>query len=503
MNDVAQTRNAHETTLAQSGSLSGLYPMTGIAGSSQRIEDVVRRTTGLQVRERDMAALSRWAAERARALALPTIERYGELLAEDSAVARRERELLTVKFTTGESYFFRDLGQFDLLAAKILPELIERRASKRKLRIWSAGCSTGEEAYSLAMLVDAMTPSLEGWEVLILGTDINSAALEKARRRVYREWSFRALDAERKQRYFDVHGDHWMIKESLRGRVDFRCLDLMGGRFPDPEAGLNEFDLILCRNVFIYLDVSAVSRITAKFAATLADDGYLLTGHNELFAHEVAPLRVRMFPQSAVFQKTSRAAVITGLGEALATIPVPVVAALPPPAIKPPAPRAASQGKPSPPPALPVERCDRLMQIAWREADSGMPDEASRSCREVIAINSLDPRPYFLLAQLAQERGDVPEAKILLNKVIYLDQTFVAAYLELGNLLAQSGDDTRARHMYKTVRTALERLPPQTVIAPYAESTATDILAYVDRLLGEQGGEAAAITAKNRPRRGS
>lgn len=479
--------------------------MPGIAGSGQRIEDIVRRTTGLQVRERDLAALSRWTAERAHALALPGIERYGEALAEDSAVARRERELLTVKFTTGESYFFRDLGQFDLLAAKILPELIERRASQRKLRIWSAGCATGEEAYSLAMLVDSLAPRLAGWEVLILGTDINSEALEKARRGIYREWSFRALDAKRKQRYFEARGDHWLIKESLRERVSFRSLDLMGDRFPDRETGLDEFDLILCRNVFIYLDAGAVSRITTKFAATLATEGCLLTGHNELFAHDVAPLRVRMFPQSAVFQKTSRATAETGLGEALATIPVPVVAALPP-AITSPAPMPARPVRPSPPsasPVTPAEICDRLMQAAWHDADRGMPDGAGKACREAIATNDLDPRPYFLLAQLAQESGDVPEAKTLLNKVIYLDHSFVAAYLELGNLLAQSGDDNRARRMYENVRTALGKLTPLTVIAPYAESTAADILAYVERLLGGQGVEVASATIQARPRQGA
>ena len=118
------------------------------------------RTAGLHLREQDLNALALWTAERLRKLALPGMEQYAQLLAQDSAVGRQERELLTVRCTTGESYFFRDPEQIDLLAAKLLPELIARRADQRTLRIWSAGCASGEEAYSLAMLVDELAPRL-------------------------------------------------------------------------------------------------------------------------------------------------------------------------------------------------------------------------------------------------------------------------------------------------------------------------------------------------------
>jgi chemotaxis protein methyltransferase CheR len=440
-------------------------------------------TAGLRVREQDVEALILWTAERVRKLALRGVEQYDQLLAEDSPAGRRERELLTVRFTTGESYFFRDRGQIDLLAAKLLPQLIVRRASERSLRIWSAGCASGEEAYTLAMLLDELASSLSGWKLLILGSDINSEALETARRGVYREWSFRALDEARRQRYFRPVGDQWQVEQRLRDMVTFRGVDLVRDDFPDPGTDLNEFDLILCRNVFIYLDAPAVGRITAKFAAALADGGYLVTGQSELFGHDTAPLRVRMFPQSAAFQKTAQPAAAS-LCEALAQVPVPAVAALLPAVeIKPRAARVAQRAASAPPLAPAAER-ERLLQAAWQHADRGRPDAAVEDCRKAIALAGFDPRPYFLLAQLAQERGDATGAKVLLNKVIYLDPTFVAAYLELGNLHAQGGDDVRARRMYETVRTALTKLPAPTPIAPYGESTAADVLAYVERLLG-------------------
>lgn len=469
----------------------------------ERVDELVRHATGLRVRESERQHLLHWTGERAHALRRSGVtgaEDYCRLLAEDSGIARIEREMLSAKFTTGESYFFRDQEQFDLLAATILPELIARRASERSLRIWSAGCATGEEPYSLAMLLDEFAPRLSGWNISILGTDINGEALDKARRGYYREWSFRALDMRRRQRYFLPRGDQWQIEPRLREMLSFRAVDLMRDRFPDIDAGLHDFDLILCRNVFIYLDARAVSRITAKFASALADGGYLITGHSELFGHEIAPLRVRMFAQSAVFQKTAQPQAEAGLGELLAKAHTHAFADMTPvaPTARParriaPA-RIAPQAPaaPAPRPAATSEDCDRLMQAAWQRADRGMPKEAAEACRRVIAITDLDPRPYFLLAQLAQERGDWAQAKTMLNTVIYLDPTFIAAHLELGGLHAQDGEDGRARRMYETVRAALAKLPAGTPVAPYSDSTAADILGYVERLLSRPAASGAA-----------
>jgi len=452
----------------------------------------IARVLGLRMRAQDVEILSHWIVERLRKLALPAIEQYAELLAGDSPAERQERELLTAQLTTGESYFFRDQGQFDLLASKLLPELIGRRASERRLRIWSAGCAAGQETYSLAMLVDELAPRIDGWNVLILGTDINSKALEQARGGAYGDWSFRALDETRKQRYFRARSDHWQIDQHLRDMVSFRKLDLIRDRIPDPEAGLNDLDLIVCRNVFIYLESHAVSRITAKIGEALADGGFLVTGHSELFGHDIAPLRVRMFPESAVFQKSAQPTAETGLGEALAKAQPPSAASfLQTAVVARQTPRYEQPALAKKPPAPPIEDCDLLVQTAWRHADRGRPDEAEGNCRKAIAIAAFDPRPYFLLAQLAQERGDSAQAKSLLNKAIYLDPNFIAAYLELGGLHAQDGDHPRARRMYEAVRAALTRLPAQTAIAPYKESTAADIHAYVERLLGGTEGLAA------------
>ncbi len=403
-----------------------------------------------------------------RALALQDVQSYGALLAEDSADGRRERALLAVAFTTGESYFFRDASQCDLLASTLLPQRIALRASNNvhRLRIWSAGCASGEEAYTLAMLVDQLSSQLARSEVLILGTDINADAIAAARAGRFGAWSLRALDAARKQRYFRFDGGQWQIDARLRQMVTFRTSDLLrGDHLDDVDAiGMHDFDLIVCRNVFIYLDPDAIGHIVASFAAALADGGYLVTGHSELFGQDTAPLSVRLFAQSAAFQKTAPAAT-GGLGAALAaTVPSTGAAA-----------------------AVPATDGDSLMQSAWRHADRGLLDCAQQECERAIAQAAIDtqpdPQPYYLLAQLAQQRGDRALARALLKKTIYADPSFIAAYLELAALYAQDGDRARARRMHETARTGLKKLPPQALVPPYRESSAADIAAHVERLL--------------------
>ena len=166
--------------------------------------------------------------------------------------------------------------------------------------------------------------------------------------------------------------------------------------------------------------------------------------------------------------------------------------AQPPVRIEEQAPRIEQRAVPMMPPAACAEGCDQLMQAAWRHADRGMADAAEQDCRKTIALAAFDPRPHYLLAQLAQERGDAMQANSLLKKVIYLDPSFIAAYLEIGALNARAGDMEHSRRMYETARRALSKLPATAAVAPYRDSTAADILAYVERLLCAPNGEIGA-----------
>jgi chemotaxis protein methyltransferase CheR len=354
----------------------------------------------------------------------------------------------------GETYYFRDHGQFDLLFLRLLPELIERRSGERKLRLWSAGCSTGEEPYSIALLLDQLLPEREGWDILILGSDIDPAALEKARLGRYGAWSFRMMPPLPHQQYFHRQGDVWELDARIRRMVTFRPLDLIGDVYPGGE--IHDMDLILCRNVLIYFAADAVDRVACKLTGALNQGGYLLTGHTELIGHRVRELQSRLFPEGVVYQRAAPAPV--------ARPPAPWSAARP--ASLPPRPPLA----PAPLPAL------RATDLAGARAhaDRGEYQQAEQACRRLLVDTPLAPEPHFLLAQLAQLRSDFDLADELLDKTLYLDPRCVAAYLELAALRERGAPSPRARVLRQVALNLVRELPDDAVIEPY-ETTAAEI----------------------------
>ena len=447
----------------------------------KRIRKIISGQTGVLLREHDDEALKKMIQERLRLLKLSSLEEYCQLLSsgEDS---RREQEQLATLLTTGETYFFRDKGQFALLKEKILPELIERRKSERSLRLWSAACSTGEEAHSLAMLLDELLPQQADWNILILGTDINSQAINKAQRGIYTQWSFRMVEAGLQRKYFRPHKDAWELDARIRGMVKFRAGNLLMDEFPDPASDLHDMDLILCRNTFIYFEPTMVDRIAVKLADTLAEGGYLVTAHGELHAHQVRGLRTRIFPESVAYQKgrieeagfrieqpktattaNARRLVVSAANPNTANVGIP----------------ASSQPTKSQSSIL-NPASQSCIESAWTQANLGDLDGAAQSCREAIKIDSFHTEPYYLLAQIAQERGDVAEARNLLKQVVYLDPAFIAAYLELGEIYAREGDTLRAQKMRAAAGGILKTLPADASVAAMGASTAGEILLYLE-----------------------
>lgn len=454
----------------------------------KRIRNLIASRIGLLVREQDDALLRQVVAERVRALHLAGAAQYGELLA-SPADLRGEREALATLLTVGETYFFRDLGQHALLQGSILPDLLERRKTERTLRIWCAGCSSGEEAYSLAILLDELMTDPSAWKIFILGTDINPGAIEKAKRGRYTEWSFRGISSERRQRYFRQHENTWVLADAIRNRVTFQTGDLVADPFPDEASGLYGMDLILCRNTFIYMAPQVVSHIADKFTETLAEGGMLITGHGELYAHHLGKLRARVFSESLGYQKVSE--------------PFCLPAARPPLALPRIAPEQAAVGLPAqrkiiaapaplPPPVATVTTSRDTaavseMQQIWQLANRGERDRAAQSCNALLAKNPLVAEPHYLLALLAQDRGDFAEARNLLKKVIYLDPSLTAAYLDLGDLYERDGDTARAGKMRLSARDLLKRLPGEEPVRFYGPATANAVLQYVDIQLSITG----------------
>lgn len=195
--------------------------------------------------------------------------------------SKKIEKLIIDAITTNETLFFRDKGPFELLQHKILPEVIDLRSSqsslKTRIKIWSAASSTGQELYSIAIVIKELLKDSTDYLFTLLGTDISDAAVAQASYGKYNRFEIeRGLDKKYLQKYFTLFGDSWKIKDEIRAMVNFKKINLM-----QPLTSLGKFDIIFCRNVAIYFTLEDRKKLFNKLAECLADDGYLVIGSTE------------------------------------------------------------------------------------------------------------------------------------------------------------------------------------------------------------------------------
>ena len=178
-----------------------------------------------------------------------------------------------------ETYFFRDRSPFDLLGASVLPRLAELRGSSKRIRIWSAGCSTGQEVYSLAMLFAEDPVRWSGWTIDILGSDVSEGAIQRARSGTYTQFEVqRGLGINQMVRWFEESPDGWRAVEPLRKHIRFQVHNLLE---PVPHPGQGQFDIVLCRNVLLYLSMDKKKLAFDRLASSLVADGLMMLGAGE------------------------------------------------------------------------------------------------------------------------------------------------------------------------------------------------------------------------------
>ena len=209
-----------------------------------------------------------------RSAGLPDLEALVQRMQRgDAELARQTIEAMT----TGETFFFRDRQPFAAFRETILPALLESRAAQRSLRIWCAACSSGQEPYSIAMILDEHSRQLSGWRVELLASDISRAAIDQARRGEYNQFEVqRGLPVDYLLRYFQREGERWRVSEFLRSRVEFREINLRS-----EFAGLGRFDVIFARNVLLYFDDDLKTSMLKRLAAQCDANGYLILGAAE------------------------------------------------------------------------------------------------------------------------------------------------------------------------------------------------------------------------------
>jgi chemotaxis protein methyltransferase CheR len=268
-----------------------------------RLKAAIAERFGIYIRSQDDAPFSKKIHGRVQTLKLSTYESYCDLLTSATDMSQSEWRELIHQVTIAETYFMRDKGHIYLLQSNILPELVKAQQANKSLRIWSAGCSTGEEAYSIAILLQEIISDIQNWRLQIIGSDLNPEVVQKARQAVYSEWSLRSLTDKQKSLYFTRQGTLWRLNENLRKMVTFYSNNLIDDDFGRTSTDFHNFDLILCRNVFIYFEPQAIKKVLRRFHAALKNNCYLITGHMELHGQRLQGLKVNVFPDAVVYQK--------------------------------------------------------------------------------------------------------------------------------------------------------------------------------------------------------
>ncbi len=355
-------------------------------------------------------------------------------------------EGLIARITIGETHFFRNRPQFEALEKYVLPEIIEKRRPIKRLRMWSAGCATGEEPYSLAILVKQLIPDLSDWNVFILATDINRTALEKAQKGEFGSWSFREVPPEFQAGYFSQDGSRFAITPAIRDRVTFAYLNLIEDGYPSMLTNTQVMDLILCRNVLIYFNETTNRRVVERLYASLSRSGWLVVGHAEPSQSVFHQFLVHNFPGAILYQKP----------ENEEQIPAPSPSAFP--RAGRPAPGERPPAKANPLPAIPVRPAQRRpappttspgrtlplpppaeMQSAVALFESGQTDAALGKLTALAGANPGNAWPPFWMAKIYANRLDLENAERWIDIALGLEPLLAPAHYLRGLILQELG----------------------------------------------------------------
>jgi len=269
------------------------------------LRDFVHERFGLYYDESQRASLRARLAPRLDLLGLASFEDYHRYL-RFAPEREAEQQRMVSHLTNNETYFFREQPQLDVFASHVLRSLKERktRSGDKRLHVLSAGCSTGEEPLTLAMILFDSGQFFWGWDVRVSGLDVDGAALDKARRALYHQGSLRAVTPVLLERHFAKDGSGVRVKESARRSVSFRQGNLLE---PGSYEGLQPLDVVFCRNVLIYFSDGAVQRAVSLFHQVLAPGGYLFLGHAESLARVSSAFVPIRFQGAIVYQKPEEA----------------------------------------------------------------------------------------------------------------------------------------------------------------------------------------------------
>ena len=418
-----------------------------------------------------------------------------------------ESNMLAKYLTIGETYFFREKAALQLLTEKIIPDLI---AKNKPIKIWSAGCSSGEEPYSLAILLKESNINLKSLNIRILATDLNTNALAKATKGLYTEWSFRETSDELKEKYFTKHNKQYQIKKEIREMVEFRQLNLATEDFPAVANQTDQIDVIFCRNVLMYFWPETAKTIASKFHKALNPYGWLITSQVELIDEYFAAFAREQYANGIFYQKKDKAVVVK-VNNTRQSILAPQTNSLLK-TTKRSAKRTVEQkrkpsissmalstsnkinakaaSKQSPEQLFEaanynacIEACKEALKIQPHNkeprlllikslANTGQLKQAAEEAETLLKADAINPEVLNIYANILIELQEWDKAKNYLTKSLYINPDLLATHFNMGYVYQKLGKTKQAEKHFQNLLKSLENMADNTIVSEMDNMTA-------------------------------
>ena len=399
-------------------------------------------------------------------------------------ISPKEIERLAAFLTVGETYFNREKKALDYLEYEYLPNLVhKRRGKEQRIRIWSAGCASGEEPYSIAMILKRVIPNIKNWDITIMGTDINTVCLNKARAGIYTKWSFRGTNESLKTNYFkQIEKDKFRIQSGINKMVTFSYQNLAKDTYPSLVNNTNAMDVVLCRNVLIYFSNQGIQEVTARLYNCLTNGGILLVSPVETSTLISKKFKHFQYQGITIYNKgaqTTTKAYKPTYDWEIPSRDVIAETPVPPPSTLVPEPQQETTE------LTEFEKAHSLFKkglfdeaeailsnilnytrenikpnillLAKIKANLGKLDDAEQLCKKAIKIDKLDPVVYYLLASILGESGKEEEAIKMLTNTLFLDPDFTLAWFLLGNYSVKSGKRAESKKHFRNALNTLSK----------------------------------------------
>ena len=421
----------------------------------------ISQKAGISLREKDWGHFQNFIERRLAHFGLLSLEEYCDRLQTSyqhiqvgtQHLADEEWNLLMQEITNGESYFFRDPSQLNLIIDILLPKIIAKRQEafeqgfiqRPYLNIWSAGCSTGEEPHSLAMLIREKYPQLQAWQINLIATDINPKAIAQAQTGIYRAWSLRQISLHHRSAYFQQAGADWQIDPELTSSIQWDVLNLKESQAIAKRIPWASMDIILCRNVFIYFDLATIRGILQQFHHGLNPEGYLIVGHAELEGQDLSQFQADYGLGSIVYQPIRNSDQKPKNITPLPTVTTKIV------------PSSVPVRRPVPP--------TRDASIDWQDVEQLLQGNYFNTLKAKLqSLPSTDKNdfPYlWVQARIAFQQKDLKKAYKFTQQAIEIKPQFIPALILLINICqAQNQWDDALKNSRKIIF-----LEPENIIA--------------------------------------